>query len=81
MDVGGVLNERDQGAAYNLRDRQTLRPPRRPLEVMENSHSTNTYETPTTLLQSVLEHVTGNYAGKDDGTESIDIKKWYSEKY
>jgi len=81
VDVGVGLNEREQGVAYNLRNRHTLRAPRRLLEVMDNPHSTKTYETPTTLLQSVLDHATGNYVGEDDATGSKDIKRLVFRKY
>jgi len=73
--------KRDQGATYNLRNRQTLRPPRRLLEVMDNSNSTKTYETPTILLQSVIDHVTGNYTDEhNDGTGQMNVKKLIFEK-
>jgi len=63
VDMGVELIEGEQGATYNLRNRLTLRAPRRFLEVMDNPHSTKAYETPTILLQLALDHVTGSYGG------------------
>jgi len=68
------LIEREQGATYNLRDRLMLQAPRRLLEVMDNPHSTKAYETPTILLQSVLDHVTGGYGTENGYTDSKDVK-------
>ena len=75
------LNERNQGATYNLRNRQTLRPPRRLVEVMDNSNNTKSYETPTTLLQSVLNRVTGNQSDEfKDEMSQANIKKLIFER-
>jgi len=75
VDVGVGLIEGEQGATYNLRNRLMLQAPRRLLEVMDNPHSTKAYETPTTLLQSVLDHVAGSYAGENGCTDSKDMKR------
>jgi len=77
LDVGVGLIEREQGVAYNLRNRHMLQAPMRLLEVMDNPHSTKSYETPMILFQSVLDHITGGYAGKNERTDS---NKWYLEK-
>ena len=42
---------------------------------MDNPNSTKAYETPTILLQSVLNHGTGSYAGENECEDSKDIKK------
>jgi len=79
VDVGVGLIEREQGAAYNLRNCHILRAPTQLLEVMDNPHSTKTYETPMVLFQSVLDqatgdYATGNYAGKNECIDSKDMK-------
>ena len=42
---------------------------------MDDPHSTKAYETPMILFQSVLDHVTGSYAGKNECMDSKDIKQ------